>query len=64
MCGNSFGKYGMTDNSNCYKKCSSNSGQYCGGPWLNSVYRSGKFRSEFFSSENILLSTAFYVYKY
>jgi cell fate (sporulation/competence/biofilm development) regulator YlbF (YheA/YmcA/DUF963 family) len=34
--GNSFGKYGISDN--CNKRCTSNSSEYCGGGWANKVY--------------------------
>ena len=36
FCGNSYGKYGKTNN--CNMKCSGNAKEICGGFWANSIY--------------------------
>jgi len=44
FCGNNFGTYGKTAESNCNMACSGNSAETCGGPYANSVYTAIKSR--------------------
>ena len=38
LCGNSYGKYGLSDEEDCHYLCKGNPKEICGGGWINSVY--------------------------
>ena len=38
FCGSNYDLYGPLDESLCFKPCSGNTDQICGGGWANSVY--------------------------
>lgn len=42
FCGNRFTRYGRARN--CRMRCSGNRNRYCGGPWANSVFSTGRSR--------------------
>ncbi|PAA55829.1 hypothetical protein BOX15_Mlig029288g1 [Macrostomum lignano] len=44
-CGNSYGKYGARQSSECRMRCSGNRGSYCGSSWRNSIYATTKPRA-------------------
>jgi hypothetical protein len=39
FCGNSYGKHGKVDETQCHMQCRGNQTQICGGPWRLSIYR-------------------------
>ena len=39
FCGSAYDKYGKVDESYCNTQCRDSSGQFCGGTWINSVYK-------------------------
>ena len=38
LCGNSYGKYGLSDEKDCSYTCIGNPKGICGGDWKSSVY--------------------------
>ena len=41
FCGDSYGKYGQTPESDCNRPCLKNESETCGGVWRNNVYKTG-----------------------
>ena len=41
FCGDSYGKYGKTPESDCNRPCKKDESETCGGPWRNNVYKTG-----------------------
>ena len=41
FCGNTYGRYGKSDENDCNAHCAGDSTKTCGGTWRNSVYRTG-----------------------